>query len=346
MPTRGKRNRSPPKAQTPPANKSPPRKRKGGKRGVPAEDKRGASETLRYSYVVRADVSSAFLRTLSASDKRLIGEEGHGAFSKLSQTALTRAYAAGYKALLEHWDAPPVQAAATGAAAAAPADDQPGSDESSVEHDTDAGSDGEAAAGEPAAAAPKPPLHSSFKDTQRRWVVNLLQRGSTQDEAPHAKGYKVEQNQVHLAKIRLMILAACPVMQDGVEIGRVPYRSLMHMLAVNRALHKADPTLAEREDSLDTLMEKCGITSLRTLWGQLLNLFPKLRRVKQRVRRLRSDRAKVMVRPALSCCHCDASMQCEPHMQCIQVCVLIAIYRPCALAHVMHRAGERAPDSW
>ena len=140
-----------------------------------------------------------------------------------------------------------------------------------------------------------PPGWKAWKRRVQKWAVQLLQTGNLNSAPPHLPGYKSTNNRQHLAKIReLLMRGNVTIDSDGVA-RRAPYRNLHHFRAVNRQQHIDDPGLEAREPSLETLMGRCKIQTLPTLWRQLRQQFPRLRRVKQRVRRVRKDRDAVMV---------------------------------------------------
>lgn len=174
-----------------------------------------------------------------------------------------------------------------------------------------------------------PPGWKAWKRRVQAWVVQLLKTGTLTNAPPHASGYKSMRNIEHLKKIRELLMRGNVTVDERGVKRRAPYRSLAHFRAVNRQQHKDDPTLSEREPSLETLLQRCSITTLPTLWRQLRQQFPQLRRVKQRVRRVRADRAAVMV--------CLDML-----LLCVCVCFALACVRRCPQVHRPHERHAHA----
>lgn len=122
--------------------------------------------------------------------------------------------------------------------------------------------------------------HRNMKIAARKWTERFLRNGHIYDDPPHQKGYKMARNREHLAAIRRMILKGHKDRQGNTRL----YSSLEELQSLQR-------------DEFNQHFHATGLKTLRALWIQLQNQYPKLRRVALRLKKDR-DAAAVKV-----CCY-------------------------------------------
>lgn len=162
------------------------------------------------------------------------------------------------------------------------------------------------------------PTDQQIKLQAKKWAKRLLIVGDVRDHPPHEKGYKTERMREPLKGIRDLLLTGYEVECDDTTFTHI-FNDLEDLQRRDKAARDANPDLPG--PSFAELFEATGLKTLRSLWGHLKIVYPKLRRVKQRVKRVRKDKAKVQVCAAHVClpgcilsdvCHVLALATCGP----------------------------------
>ena len=123
-------------------------------------------------------------------------------------------------------------------------------------------------AGQPPAAAP---TRRAIQEAAKKWTRAFIERGSIKDLPPHEKGWRLKKNYEALAKLRALLMRGWLDDNGDVHV----YRSL-------------DDLRARTGEQFEELYSQTGLKTLEGLWKQLKRAFPKLNKVKLRLKKQRN----------------------------------------------------------
>lgn len=121
----------------------------------------------------------------------------------------------------------------------------------------------------------------NVRQAAQKWTKRFLTEGSIHVHPPHEQGYKDNNPErlKGLAKIREWILEGC---DDG-SGGKTLYRDLYHLRHV-------------KKDEFDKEMERTGLKCIKSVWKHLQRVYPKMRRVTIRLKKIRQAKpVKVLI---------------------------------------------------
>lgn len=115
----------------------------------------------------------------------------------------------------------------------------------------------------------------AIKEATKMWAARFIEYGSILDKPPHEKGWRLEQNKEALAAIRELLMRGWKDDHGDVHV----YRSLKDLQKRAGA-------------EFDALWKQTGLKdkSLDTLWGQLKRMYPRLNRVRLRLKKQREHK--------------------------------------------------------
>ena len=171
------------------------------------------------------------------------------------------------------------------------------------------------------------PARRAIKDATKMWAMRFLDCGSILDKPPHVKGWRLAQNEKPLAEIRELLLRGWKDDNGDVHV----YRSLKDLQARAGA-------------QFDVLWKQTGLQqeSLDTLWNQLKRRYPRLNKVRLRLKKQR-DHVQVqvcaftVVRTRMSSSHLSPQHFCtqlRPPHHCIVSCMSFRVLQRLCMAAV------------
>jgi hypothetical protein len=166
------------------------------------------------------------------------------------------------------------------------------------------------------------PSFDTVRDRTRAWAHSQFQIGHHLDVPSHVEGDKMAKHRHHYENLRALLLAGW-VDDKGKRHAFRSLEDLERRDAARRAADMAKPE-ADRDKELADSPSFARIkqdlcVSMRTMWHNLHSLYPKLRKMRQRYKRIRKDKAAVVVRSSSSCTaqsHCSHACS---HTQCMQL---------------------------
>lgn len=119
----------------------------------------------------------------------------------------------------------------------------------------------------------------AIKEVTKKWAMRFLETGSILDKPPHEKGWRLKQNEQPLAAIRELLLSGWKDDNGDLHV----YRSLKDLQKRCGA-------------QFDVLWKQTGLKeeSLDSLWNQLKRKYPRLNKVRLRLKKQR-DHVQVQV---------------------------------------------------
>lgn len=176
----------------------------------------------------------------------------------------------------------------------------------------------------------------AIKDATKMWAMRFLECGSILDKPPHEKGWRLAQNEQPLAAIRELLLRGWEDDNGDVHV----YRSLKDLQARAGA-------------QFEVLWKQTGLKdqSLDTLWNQLKRRYPRLNKVRLRLKKQR-DHVQVQVcaftvmRMRMSASRPSPQHFCtqlRPPNHCIVCCVSLRVLQRLCMAAVASCVDVTAP---